>query len=205
MLAPGASRFDRHVEAVLSNSESKSGLSKDEIAGLRLFISADAQCLRCHNGPLFTNHGFHNVGSSAVTDPRPDPGRAAGIPQVLEHEFNCFSPYSDAREPQCLELRFIKKEGEELPGAFKVPTLRNVAETAPYMHDGELGTLDEVLRHYSEPSYGIGHLELSPMNFTNEEIRQLGAFLKTLTSQLEDRQWLTPPKEERTSGSPRDP
>ena len=65
--------------------------------------------------------------------------------------------------------------------------------------------LDEVLQHYSEPGFGIGHLELAPMRFAEDELRQLAAFLGTLTSQVEDRQWLAPPQAEEDLRSPRRP
>jgi cytochrome c peroxidase len=194
-LLPGPSRFDGWVDAMTSGKpEPKEPLSDDERAGIRLFIAPTSQCLRCHNGPLFTNHGFHNIGLSQPAGAQSDFGRQGAIDEVLRHEFNCRSPYSDARESQCLELRFIKREGVELPGAFKVPTLRNVARTAPYMHTGQFDTLDQVLQHYSQPGVGIGHQELAPANFDEVARRQLAAFLGTLSSDVADPRWLVPPR-----------
>ncbi len=193
-LNPGPSRFDLWVRALLEGGAAPSEpLSDDERAGLRLFLSPTAQCLRCHNGPLFTNHGFHNIGLPVPAGEPPDFGRLPAVAEVLAHEFNCFSPYSDAVEAQCLELRFIKDDGVELAGAFKVPTLRNVARTAPYMHTGQFETLGQVLEHYSRPGFGIGHQELAPTNFDEQQRRQLAAFLGTLTSEVADPKWLAPP------------
>ena len=104
--------------------------SAEEADGLRLFIG-DGQCTNCHNGPLFTNGTFHNIGLPFPEGSKFDQGRSQGTLQVVEDEFNCLGEYSDANEKECVELRFIKLEGEELVGAFKVPSLRNVANTNP--------------------------------------------------------------------------
>lgn len=193
-LVPGPSRFDRYVANGPGDPELESSLSPDEIAGLRLFVSPEVQCLRCHNGPLFTNGGFHNIGVPPRRGQPLDYGRFAAIEEVLDHEFNCIGPYSDADPSLCVELRFIKKAGEELPGAFKVPTLRNVAETAPYLHTGSFESLAELLEHYRSPRPALGHLELDPLRLTDEQLRQIELFLGTLTSPVAaDPEWLTPP------------
>jgi cytochrome c peroxidase len=194
-LIPGPSRFDRYVEGV----EKETGkepleLSDKELTGLRLFISDRVQCMRCHNGPMFSNYDFHNTGVPQADFNDPDLGRVKGVEEALEDEFNCLGPYSDAVPEQCVELNFVKQTGEELMGAFKVPSLRNVAETAPYMHAGQYKTLGEVLSHYSRPpAQNIGHLELSTLNLTDDEIEALDAFLGTLTSEIAaDPGWLSP-------------
>jgi cytochrome c peroxidase len=192
MLIPGPSRFDLYVRGVLGRPVAPdSDLNEDERAGLRLFISPASGCVRCHNGPLLTNHGFHNIGLATPPGSSPDYGRLPAVDEVLNHEFNCYSEWSDAQRRQCRELQFIKREGVELPGAFKVPSLRNVAKTAPYMHTGQFQTLEEVLQHYSQPGFGIGHQELSAGDFDALERRQLSAFLATLTSvQAVDPAWI---------------
>ena len=69
-------------------------------------------------------------------------------------------------------------------GEFRVPSLRNVARTAPYMHDGSKGTLEDVVRHYSEIPEERLHQDdeklLRPLNLMDDEIADLVAFLKTL-------------------------
>ena len=68
-------------------------------------------------------------------------------------------------------------------GVFKVPSLRNIEVTAPYMHDGSLSTLEEVVEHYNKG--GSGHVNQSklvqPLQLNKEEKEQLVAFLETLT------------------------
>jgi cytochrome c peroxidase len=82
-------------------------------------------------------------------------------------------------------LRFAVTEGEELVRAYKTPSLRNVAGRAPYMHAGQIPTLAAVLQHYNQaPSAPFGHSELKPLQLSPDELRQLGAFLKTLSGPL---------------------
>jgi cytochrome c peroxidase len=169
-------------------------LSPDEIAGLKLFIGK-ANCINCHNGPLFTNNDFHNTGVPAVEGLPEDHGRAKGVQQVLADEFNCLSLYSDAQPEQCSELRFLVADGHELERQFKPPSLRNVANRGPYMHAGQFETLEEVLKHYNTaPEAPAGHSELEPLNLSNKQIAQIIAFLKTLSAPLNvDEKWLTKP------------
>jgi cytochrome c peroxidase len=181
---PGVSRFDKYVEALLNNDEQRmeAALTSDEVAGLKLFIGK-GNCTNCHSGSLFTNNDFHNTGVPAAKDLPEDVGRAKGVQQVLNDEFNCLSSYSDATPKDCTELRFLKTDGHELERQFKVPTLRNIAEAAPYMHAGQFATLREVLEHYSHaPEAPAGHSELEPRNFSDREMEQLEAFLKTLSA-----------------------
>ncbi len=180
-LQPKPSRFDAYVKAVLGqDANAQKVLSDDEIVGLKLFIGK-GNCTDCHNGPLFTTHEFHNTGVPEVAGLPEDLGRDEGAKLVATNEFNCTSVYSDAAPKDCAELRFLKTEGHELERAFKVPTLRNVAKLAPYMHAGQFATLGEVLNHYnSAPEALAGHSELEPLNFSEEQLGQLELFLQTL-------------------------
>jgi len=189
-LMPGLSRFDTYAGAVL---EGDTGLmeqtfSSQEVAGLRLFIGA-AKCTNCHNGPLLTNGDFHRIG---VPDGEGgfDRGRAQGILGVLADEFNCLSEYSDAKYSDCGELRFIDTEVEKYAGAFKTPTLRNVAARPPYMHAGQFSTLREVLEFYRQVSgdhahEGGGlHADIEHGDLTDEDIGRIETFLHTLTAPM---------------------
>jgi cytochrome c peroxidase len=196
LLIPGESRFDQYVEAVLSGDYASANelLTADEIAGLKLFIGK-ANCIDCHNGPLFTNNDFHNTGVPAAEGLPDDYGRSKGAQQVLADEFNCLSQYSDAGEGGCSELVYMVAEGHELERQFKPPSLRNVAERGPFMHAGQFATLQEVLNHYNTaPEAPLGHSELEPLNLNEEQIAQIIAFLKTLDGPINaDPQWLTAP------------
>lgn len=184
---PGPSRFDDYVAALLGGDSPRAAsiLSLDEASGLRLFIG-DAQCTNCHNGPLLTNHGFHNVGLPEPPGTAFDSGRISGVKQVVADEFNCESSYSDAPEGLCEELRFAKGQGFEILGAFKVPSLRNVAETAPYTHLGTTPTLRGVLEHYNKaPTPFMGHSDLVPLDLSEDEFRRLESFLRALSGPLD--------------------
>jgi cytochrome c peroxidase len=183
-IMPTPSRFDRYVAALINGDSAvmEATLTPDEVAGLRLFIGK-ANCLQCHNGPLFTDNHFHNTGVPQAADLPEDMGRALGAQQVLADEFNCLSPYSDATPEDCAELRFMVAEGHELERQFKAPSLRNVAERVPYMHAGQFESLDTVLAHYNAaPEAPAGHSEVEPLMLSPVELNQLKAFLYALTS-----------------------
>ena len=186
LLMPGPGRFDAYVEALQEKNEAAmaEAMTRNEVAGLKLFIGK-AMCIRCHNGPLFTDQGFHNIGVPFAEGLHLDWGRYQGVQKALKDEFNCLSDYSDAGHKDCAELRFAKTMKDETIGAFKAPTLRNVAETAPYMHSGQFADLDAVLDHYNKATTSrkapIGHSDLVPINLATEELVQLKAFLHTLS------------------------
>jgi cytochrome c peroxidase len=182
-LMPTASRFDAYVEAVVdADAERQSELfNDDEIRGLRLFIG-EANCTQCHNGPLFTNHEFHNTGVISFPGDVPDIARMDGVAEVMTNEFNCRSAYSDDSEKHCSELEFART-GVSLIGAFKTPSLRNLENTEPFMHKGQLATIADVLNHYNEASDAmIGHNEAKPLGFGDRELGQLETFLTTLAA-----------------------
>jgi cytochrome c peroxidase len=175
------SRFDRYVETLQDAGVAPRGvLSADEVAGLRLFIGK-ASCVNCHNGPLLTNNEFHNTGVPAHPGLPADKGRLAGADAVLRDEFNCRSRWSDSRS-NCAELEFLVTRDHVLERAFKVPSLRNVAERAPYMHAGQFRTLTEVVDHYNRaPKAPAGHSELEPLRLSAAERRQIELFLRSLS------------------------
>jgi cytochrome c peroxidase len=177
----GPSRFDRYVDALAEGGGADERLTRDEVAGLKLFIGK-AGCTQCHNGPLFTNNEFHNTGVPARAGLPNDAGRLTGASAVLDDEFNCRSRWSDAPE-RCAELEFLVTNDHVLERAYKVPSLRGVASRAPYMHAGQFDTLAEVLGHYNRaPAAPAGHTELKPLRLKPAELRQLEAFLRTLDS-----------------------
>ena len=182
-IMPTPSRFDRYVDVVVGgeSGQQQSLMSKDELQGLRLFIG-EASCLQCHNGPLFTNNEFHNTGLINYPGDDPDKGRVTGIRDVVADPFNCRGPFSDDPRHRCDELEFART-GPELIGAFRTPSLRNLEGTAPFMHKGQLATIAEVLQHYNEaPDAMIGHNEAEPLRLSKRELRQLEAFLGTLSA-----------------------
>lgn len=180
---PQATRFDDYVDAVLRGDaeQQKALFSTDEVLGLQLFIGV-ARCTECHNGPLLTNHEFHNTGVLAYPGELPDRGRINGMREVLDDEFNCVGEYSDDREKRCDELTYVRT-GAELIGATRTPSLRDVSRTGPYMHRGQVATLADVLQHYNRaPDAMIGHNEAKPLGLNPPQLARLEAFLRTLQS-----------------------
>ena len=195
LLMPGPAKFDRYVATVVAGDETSQQevFSEDEIRGLRLFIG-EANCTQCHNGTLLSNHEFHNTGVIAFPGEVPDKGRVAGIREVLAHPFSCTGTYSDDPGRDCAELKFART-GPELIGAMRTPSLRNLENTGPFMHKGQIETLAQVLQHYNKalPAM-IGHNEVKPLGLSGRELRQLEAFLLTLAAPLATAdQWLRPP------------
>ncbi|MBC8145516.1 MAG: hypothetical protein H7X80_08010 [bacterium] len=178
----GPSRFDRYVDGVISGDATASvRFTTQEQKGLRLFIGR-ASCLQCHNGPLFTDNSFHNTGVPARADLPVDNGRLDGALAVIADEFNCRGRYSDANG-DCAELEFMVAHGEHLTRAYKTPSLRGVADRAPFMHAGQIASLRDVLVHYNNaPAAPAGHSEIKRLNLTNDELASIEAFLKTLNS-----------------------
>jgi cytochrome c peroxidase len=116
-----------------------------------------------------------------------DLGRAASVRLVQQDPFNCLGPYSDTDPEQCAELRFLADGIDEMLRALKPPSLRGADARPPYMHAGQIGTLDEVLAHYATaPEAPEGHSELRPKNLTATERAQIIEFLATLNSPRPD-------------------
>ncbi len=138
--------------------------------------------MTCHNGPLLTDQHFHNTGVPPRGAAQLDRGRAAATAKVRDDIFNCLGPFSDAKPAQCQELRFMATNDPALEGAFKTPSLRNVATRAPYMHAGQLASLDDVVQHYAKaPAAAVGHTERAPLRLSEQEVKDLVAFLGTLS------------------------
>ncbi|TWT30452.1 Cytochrome c551 peroxidase precursor [Posidoniimonas corsicana] len=132
-------------------------ISESAKRGGELFFSDASGCTQCHVGPNFTDELYHNLG---VGMDRPDEqidwGRSAVTNQPSDR------------------------------GAFKTPTLRNVAQTAPYMHDGSQATLEEVVDWYADGGHKNPHLsdKMKPLKLTDQQKADLVAFMKALTGPL---------------------
>lgn len=133
----------------------KSALTDQEKRGLGLFVSK-ANCSQCHSGMNFTDDKFHNLGAM---------------------------PGAETRQKDL--GRFEITKSDEDTGAFKTPTLRNVAQTGPYMHDGSLATLEEVVDYYSNGG-GTGRKSnlVMKLELTVQEKADLVAFLRSLSGTI---------------------
>jgi cytochrome c peroxidase len=153
--------------------------------GLKLFVGR-GQCRTCHSGPNFTDKEFHDIGVPPADGLDPDPGRAAALDRLRRDPFGPAGAFSDDRHGEAANnLSFLAADAHA-QGQVKTPSLRNVALTAPYMHQGQLATLQDVVRYYStlegRPPSGPGEEDvLAPLNLTSEEQSDLTAFLESLT------------------------
>jgi cytochrome c peroxidase len=186
-LTSGRTPFDQFRDA-LAKAAAPASWSYSEPAqrGLKIFIGKGG-CSNCHAGPNFTSGEFFNTGLSRFApDGKPDPGRLAGIQQLLESRYNLLSAYNDdATRNSAARARLTAiKEGSF--GEFKVPSLRNLMLTSPYGRDGQVDTLAQVVRHYA----GIDPVRLhakdgqpaKPLNLTQGEQSDLVVFLESLST-----------------------
>ena len=129
--------------------------------GGALFFSARADCSRCHSGPNFTDEQYHDVGLRARTD------RNSPVEKKVAADLGRFAVTGDEAD------RY----------AFKTPTLRNVARTWPYFHDGRYHRLSEAVAHFVRGG-DAEQSDITPLDLTPVETDDLVAFLEALTGEL---------------------
>jgi cytochrome c peroxidase len=153
--------------------------------GLKLFIGRGG-CIACHNGPNFSNGEFADVGVPYFIAPgQVDSGRHDDLQRLRPSPFSLLGRHNDdAGRTSARATRHAVLEPRHW-GEFKVPSLRNVAVTAPYMHNGSVPTLRDVLLHYSTLDEARIHSSAQPLlralHLSPEETDALVAFLETLT------------------------
>ena len=185
------SAFDRYI-----SGEDKAALSYQEKRGLKLFIGK-ASCVDCHSTPFFTDLKAHNLGVPQVGPnvPAEDLGFYGGISQFNSNSFRADSVFSDnpeegkLRNAWLLEPLMAKSKPDDTDkGKFRTQTLRNLAQSAPYMHTGGIDTLRRVVEFYNQGGgatgfAGVKDPKLRPLLLTEEEIDDLVAFLHTLNGE----------------------
>ncbi|MCB0687073.1 MAG: cytochrome C peroxidase [Saprospiraceae bacterium] len=153
LISSGNSRYDRYTRGEIDFTD-------EELLGYELFFDfntdiTDAQCGHCHNAPLFTTNQYLNNGIESVSSIQDFPDKGRG--EVSADPFD--------------------------NGRFRVPTLRNIEFSAPYMHDGRFQTLEEVVDHYNSG----GHFQenkdplIQPLHLLDYEKEALLAFIRTLS------------------------
>lgn len=170
----------------------ENALTPAQKRGFDLFVN-EGRCVSCHvveqTQALFTDNRFHNIGVG-INDIQGDVPALAGA--FLEAEATLSEvDVKVLTDKRTSELgRFAVTRGFDGLGAFKTPTLRNVALTAPYMHDGSLKTLRDVVVHYNnggvtnegDPVNDFLAGGIRPLNLTEQQIDDLVAFMEALTS-----------------------
>jgi len=177
-LIAGNSAFDRYLFG-----RDRKALTQSEARGMRLF-RRKGNCANCHEisgkDALFMDNRFYNLGVGfARVNPEIDYILGA-LRQGNKLEALALSKVQQAELGRFNVTHIIADIGK-----FKTPTLRNIALTAPYMHDGSLDTLEAVVEYYDKGGYKNPYLDAAifPLHFTQQEKQDLVAFLKALTSQ----------------------
>ncbi|MBI05252.1 MAG: hypothetical protein CMI96_05480 [Pelagibacteraceae bacterium] len=152
--------------------------------GAKLFVGR-GRCELCHFGPNFTNGEFHDIGLPQFQDSSDiDKGRYSGIKLLRGSRYNLLGKFNDDADRTTAGFTRHLQLTQKNSGEFRVPSLRNITKTSPYMHNGSKETLEDVVRHYSEISQKrlnlINEKLLQPLSLTDEEIADLVAFLRTL-------------------------
>lgn len=166
--------FDDFRDA-LEKGQGETAYSLAAQRGLRIFVGK-GNCSVCHFGPRFTNGEFADTGVPFVVAPgKVDPGRERGIEKLKHNPFNLLGRYNDdASGASAVGTRHVEARHRNF-GEFRVPSLRGVAQTAPYMHDGSLATLGDVVKFHGERIP-------KPLRLTPEEANDLVAFLQSLSA-----------------------
>jgi cytochrome c peroxidase len=185
------SAFDRWIERVRRGDESPvEYFGADAVRGARLFVGR-ARCIQCHNGPNFSDGQFHMIGVPLAGEAMDtDRGRIDGVAKLRQDPFNAAGAFSDDPDgPRAAVTRATEPDPQQW-GQFRTPTLRNVARTAPYMHQGQVQSLQEVIRFYStlEGATALDHhgeSTLVRLDLTPQESADLLVFLQCLTGEVE--------------------
>ena len=186
-LVSGDSPFDRWYFG-----GDQKAMTPKQIRGFAVFVD-QGRCVSCHvveqTQALFTDNRFHNIGVGINAIQKDVPPLVASY--VKAKRGGADVDVTVLSDPKASELgRFAVNEQFDGLGGFKTPTLRNIANTAPYMHDGSLKTLIDVVKHYNNGgvtkkndrpndflSGGIRPLDLTPA-----QEKDLVAFMEALTS-----------------------
>ena len=161
--------FDEFAKAYLETGDLAGsfnpGFGEEEYIGWTYFVGK-AKCAECHNGAYFSDMKYHNIGVEQSYERHLDIGRAGAL--------------------------FKESDGRSFPkydvGAFKTQSLRNIAATNPYFHDGSADSLWDVLLHYNEAGYpaavGERSHKVQPLYLSHEDLKYIEKFLYSLSSDI---------------------
>ena len=186
-IVSGDSPFDRFYFG-----RDRNAINDQAKRGFNVFLDK-GRCVSCHvieqDQALFTDNRFHNIGVG-INRIQNEVGRFA--PVFLQAKAQGIDvDKAVLSDPKASELgRFAVTESLDEIGSFKTSSLRNIAVTAPFMHDGSLKTLRDVVEHYNnggvtdkaDPVNDFLSGGIRPLNLTEQEMTDLVAFLETLTS-----------------------
>jgi cytochrome c peroxidase len=181
--------FDEDVKRFLAAVDMGTEEQDPAYLGLKTYIRK-GQCIICHKGVTMSDNLFHNIGVRDTSEGAP--GQVAAVEAMLDWNFNALGPYNDRPDGLDSErLRTLRATLEqkraEMGGAYKTPTLRNIALTAPYMHTGEVATLEDVIDFYDKGGdpdgtfHGKKADSIKELKLTTEEKAALVKLLESMT------------------------
>lgn len=151
--------------------------------GILVFLNK-GDCAGCHSGPNFSDDQFHAIGvpQTGPRVPAVDTGRFADLPALLGSPFNSAGAFSDKPDAGKLD-GLVLSTG--MIGQFRTKSLRGLGASAPYMHSGQLATIEDVVEFYDQgggpvPDGGTKDARVRPLGLTTQEKADLAAFLRTL-------------------------
>jgi len=177
--------FDAFRDALLTGDTAAAAkLPAAARRGARLFVGR-GNCALCHGGPRLSHGEFADVGVPFFTADGVDSGRHGGLKALRDSPYTLLGPWSDdPARSTAVTTRHVEPQHRNF-GEFRVPALRGVAATAPYMHDGSKATLRDVVRYYStldlDRLHADGETILKPLGLSESEIDDLVAFLEALS------------------------
>jgi cytochrome c peroxidase len=171
--------FDRYVAG------DRAAISEPAKRGLHTFL---AKCTGCHIGPNFADDDFHAlaVPQTGLHVPAVDNGRFNDVVALLASGFNTSGVFSDNTTTGML-TGLVQQESQR--GQFRTKSLRNVAESGPYMHAGQFATLEAVVAFYNDGGGDVGATgivkdpKITPLALDAQQQADLVEFLKTLTGE----------------------
>jgi len=184
-LVSGETSFDQFVSVLLSDRTDQSAYSLSAQRGMKTFFG-EGNCFVCHFGANFSNGEFHDIGRPFFTGVgQVDPGRFVGIQRVQKDPYSLEGRFNGTEiDAEIVKTRTVKSSQDTF-GQWRTPSLRNLLSTAPYMHDGSLKSLRDVVDYYADidPArlHTKGEAVLKPFQWTESEREDLVEFLRTLS------------------------
>ena len=184
-LVTGRTAFDDYRDALARGEAPPASYPTDAQRGLKIFFGR-GNCAACHKGPNFTDDAFRGTAvQTFVGQATPDTGRIEGLQTVRASRFNLSGRYNDdPAKGGASGVRDAKFEPVD-HARWRTPSLRNVAVTPPYLHNGSAASLYDVVRRYAkargQPPYVDDERRIRRVDLSARDVDDLVAFLETLT------------------------
>lgn len=208
-LVTGPSAFDEWLERLRAGDASPTArFDARAIRGALLFVG-EADCVRCHSGPLLSDGEFHLIGVPEAGGGMPtDRGRLEGVERLRADPCNAAGAFSDDPGGARGKVTLATVPDPESWGRFRTPSLRAAAVSPPYMHQGQFDTLAQVVHFYNtlEGATSLDHHAervLQPLGLTAGQEADLVAFLEAAAGAAPSGLMKTPPADAGGGANPK--